>query len=99
MLQQLKPQVDSLVQMAEQKSDPNGTADLVFEQVFMNLSDDDYEKLANFIDNPQFMNYVKLINPAAATYQAWFAAFQTQIIKNLNADETQTPTAPVAPTS
>jgi hypothetical protein len=96
MLQQLKPQVDSLVQMAEQKSDPVGTADLVFEQVFASVSDADYEKLADFIDNPQFLNYVKLINPAAGAHIEWFTTFQTQIVKHLNFDETQQPT-PVAP--
>jgi len=107
MLQQLKPQVDSLVQMAEQGSDATGTADLVFEQVFSNLNDEDYEKLANFIDNPQFLNYVKIINPAAATHADWFAAFQAQILKHLNVDDTQAPTpgqwptpgSPVAPTN
>jgi hypothetical protein len=97
MLQQLKPQVDSLVQMAEQKSDPVGTADLVFEQVFASVSDADYEKLADFIDNPQFLNYVKLINPAAGAHIEWFTTFQAQIVKHLNFDETQQPTPPVAP--
>jgi len=69
---------------------------LIFDQVFLNLSDEDYERLANFVDSPQFLNYVKIINPAASAHADWFATFQAQIIKHLNADETQQPTPPVA---
>jgi len=98
MLEQLKPQVDSLVQMASQGSDAVGTADLIFDQVFLNLKDEDYERLANFVDNPQFLNYVKLINPAASAHGEWFAAFQAQIVKHLNADDTQEPTPGQWPT-
>ena len=95
MLQQLKPQVDSLVQMAEQASDPVGTADLIFEQVFMNLGDDDYEKLANFVDNDKFLTYVGIINPEARKYPEWFAAFKGQTVKLIaiaEADALQAPT-------
>jgi hypothetical protein len=98
MLQQLKPQVDSLVEMAAQGSDAVGVADLVFEQVFGSVSDEDYEKLADFIDNPQFLNYVGLINPAAKAHGDWFKAFQAQILKHLNVDDTQAPSTPgIAP--
>ena len=92
MLQQLKPQVDSLVEMAKQGSDATATADLVFDQVFATLTDEDYERLANFVDNPQFLNYVGIINPLAKNHADWFASFQKQIVKHLNVDETQQPT-------
>jgi hypothetical protein len=86
MLAQLKPQIDSLVAMAEQKSDPTGSADLVFDQIFSDprLSDDDFEKLAGFVDNEQFITYVQLINPAAKLHVEWFEIFKTQIVKRLD---------------
>jgi hypothetical protein len=86
MLAQLKPQIDSLVEMAAQGSDATGCADLIFDQVFSdpNLPDDLYEKLANFIDSPQFVTYVTLINQTAKAHAAWFEAFKAQIIKRLD---------------
>lgn len=95
MLAQLKPQIDSLVQMAEQKSDPTGAADLIFDQVLMNpqLPDEIYEQLANFIDSENFVNYVGIINPAAIPHRNWFEAFKTQLINRLAIEEAPEPPA------
>jgi hypothetical protein len=101
MLAQLKPQIDSLVEMAAQGSDATGAADLIFEQVMSDprLSDEDYEKLANFVDSPTFVKYVTVMNPAALPHAAWFDAFKAQIVKRLDAEQTNvdTPTPPAAP--
>lgn len=101
MLAQLKPQIDSLVLMAQQGSDATGAADLIFDQVFMDprLPEELYEKIANFIDSPQFVNYVTVMNPAAKPHTGWFEAFKTQIVKRLDESETtpDTPTAQNAP--
>jgi hypothetical protein len=91
MLAQLKPQIDSLVQMAEAGSDPIGAADLIFDQVFLdpNLPDEIFEKLAGFVDSQTFVNYVIVMNPLARPHSAWFETFKTQIVKRL-VDETET---------
>jgi hypothetical protein len=98
MLAQLKPQIDSLVQMAEQGSDATGAADLIFDQVFMdpNVPEEIYEKLANFVDSDTFVKYVLVMNPAAKTHAVWFEAFKAQIVKRLDAEE-PAPGAPTAP--
>jgi hypothetical protein len=104
MLAQLKPQIDSLVAMAAQGSDPHGAADLIFDQVLSDprLSEEDYEKIANFVDSDNFVKYVLVMNPAAAPHAAWFDAFKAQVVKRLDDSETHvdTPTPgkpPVAP--
>jgi hypothetical protein len=98
MIAQLKPQIDSLVAMAAQGSDATGAADLIFDQIFMepNLPEELYEKLANFIDSPTFVQYVIVMNPAAKPFSAWFDAFKVQIVKRLDESEVgaDTPTAP-----
>lgn len=90
MLAQLKPQIDSLVSMAQQGSDPNGAADLIFDQVFLDpsLPEEIFEKLASFVDSSNFVNYVCVMNPAAKPLSQWFDAFKVQIVKRLNAEDT-----------
>lgn len=85
MLAQMKPQIDSLVAMAQQGSDATGAADLIFDQVFMDprLPEDAYEKLAGFIDSEKFVPYVVIMNPAAKPHGAWFETFKIQIVKRL----------------
>ena len=102
-LAQLKPQIDSLVAMAQQGSDPTAAADLVFDQVLSDprLSDEDYEKIANFVDSPTFVKYVVVMNPAAAPHVPWFDAFKAQVVVRLEGEETHvdTPTASPAATN
>ena len=90
MLAQLKPQIDQLVTMAEQKSDPTGAADLIFEQVFLDprLPEEIFGRLAEFVENPQFVNYVTIMAPLAKPHVAWFEAFKAQIIKRLDEEAT-----------
>lgn len=98
MLAQLKPQIDSLVTMAEQGSDATGAADLIFDQVLSDprLPDEVFEKLAAFIDSDKFLPYVTVLNPAAKPHATWFETFKTQIIKRLN-EEDQAADEPAAP--
>jgi hypothetical protein len=96
MLAQLKPQIDSLVSMAEQGSDPTGAADLIFDQVFLDprLPDELYEKLADFVDSEQFVNYVTIMNPGAKPHAAWFQTFKAQIVKRFAVEDAEAGSAP-----
>jgi hypothetical protein len=96
MLAQLKPQIDALVAMAAQGSPATDAADLLFDQVFMTVPDEIFEKLAGFVDSDTFVNYVIVMNPAAKPHAAWFEAFKTQIVKRLN-DETTSVDTPTPP--
>jgi hypothetical protein len=100
MLAQMKPQIDQLTAMAEQKSDPVGAADLIFEQVFLDprLPEEIFTRLAEFVENPQFVTWVTVMNPAAKPHAVWFEAFKTQIVARLDAEATDgdDPTAPIA---
>lgn len=97
MLAQLKPQIDSLVTMAEQGSDATGAADLIFDQVFLDphLPEEIFEKLAAFVDSDTFVTYVGVMNPAAKPHTAWFEAFKAQIVRRLTVeDESAAPLSP-----
>jgi hypothetical protein len=96
MLAQLKPQIDALVAMAAQGSPATDAADLLFDQVFMTVPDEIFEKLAGFVDSDTFVNYVIVMNPAAKPHAAWFEAFKAQIVKRLN-DETTSVDTPTPP--
>jgi hypothetical protein len=99
MLAQLKPQIDSLVAMAQQGSDAVGAADLIFDQVFLDpqLPEELYEKLANFVDSEQFVNYVMILNPAAKPHAAWFEAFKKQVVLRLTTEDGAESPAPATP--
>ncbi|MGH8337780.1 MAG: hypothetical protein ACRETL_13380, partial [Gammaproteobacteria bacterium] len=51
------------------------------------LPEDIFQKLAEFVDNPQFVNYVSIMNPAAKAHQAWFETFKARIIVHLEAQD------------
>lgn len=89
MLAQMKPQIDSLLAMAQQGSDPAGAADLIFDQIFMDprLAEEDFERLADFVDSEKFVSYVTIINPATKEFVAWFTAFKNQIVARLTVEE------------
>lgn len=99
MLAQLKPQIDALVQMASQGSPAEAAADLLFDQIFLTVPEELFERLANFVDSETFVTYVCVMNPAAKPHAAWFEAFKTQIIKRLNeeTDSIDDPTPASAP--
>jgi hypothetical protein len=96
MFAQLKPQIDSLCQMAAGGSDAIGAADLLFDNVIMELADDVYAKLADLIEGPNFITQAAVFNPAVLTHQAWFQQFQQQISKRYD-DEEKPESVPTVP--
>jgi len=73
MLAQLKPQIDALVSMAVQGSPATDAADLLFDQVFLTVPEEIFERLANFVDSDTFVNYVCVMNPAATACALWWS--------------------------
>ena len=96
MFAQLKPQIDALVQMAGQGSDPVGAADLLFDQLIINLPDDYYDRLYDLIEGVDFVKKAAIFNPAVNNHQPWFAAFKTQVISRYDAEEKAAQSAPTS---
>lgn len=99
MFAQLKPQIDALVQMAKDNADAVGAANLLFEQVMLELPDEIYSRVADLIAGENFVKNATVFNPAVGQYLPWFATFQAQIVKRIEQEDQeagQTPTA-VAP--
>jgi hypothetical protein len=92
MFAELKPQIDALVSMAAQGSDPDGAADILFDQVIMELPDEYYEKLADLIGGQDFVTKAAVFNPAVNTHAEWFKRFQARIVARYN-EEDQAATA------
>lgn len=87
MFAQLKPQIDSLVEMAKQGSDPAAAADLLFDQVIIELPDALYGRVADLIGQTNFLRNAAVFNPAVGTYETFFKAFQAQIIKRIEQED------------
>lgn len=99
MFAQLKPQIDSLVAMAAQGSDPAGAADLLFDQVIMELPDMYYEKLADIFGGENFVKQAAVFNPAVSSHAEWFTKFRARVLERYEQEDSAavaTPTPPPA---
>jgi len=88
MFAQLKPQIDSLVQMAAGGSDAVAAADLLFDNVITAIDDDAiYDRLFNVINGPNFVNQAAVFNPGVKQHEAWFKTFQAQVVKRYDEED------------
>ena len=87
MFAQLKPQIDSLMEMAKQGSDPAAAADLLFDQVIIELPDVLYGRVADLIGQENFLRNAAVFNPAVGAYEVFFKAFQAQIVKRIEQED------------
>jgi hypothetical protein len=94
MFRELKPQIDTLVEMAGQGSDADGAADLLFDQVIMGLPDEYYEKIGDLIGGPNFVTQAAVFNPKVNAHADWFKKFQARIVARYEAEDTAASTAP-----
>ncbi|MGH3575828.1 MAG: hypothetical protein ACRDUW_29100, partial [Pseudonocardiaceae bacterium] len=83
MFAQLKPQIDSLVTMASQGSDPVGAADMLFDGVILELDDATYSRIAELLSRPAVVDQVAILNPEAAKYRDFFEKFRARIAKRV----------------
>jgi hypothetical protein len=88
MFAQLKPQVDSLVQMAREGSDPLMTAQVFFDNVMMSVDDQIYDRLCVLIENPQAIEQLTIFNTGVKEQRPFFEAFQNKV-KELIAGQDQ----------
>lgn len=94
---QFKPQIDTLVQMAEQGSDPAGAADLLFDTFLTPLPDDTYTIVVDLVTNDAFVANAGILNPKVAQFAEWFAKFRAQVDKRATEEDAAAGQAPSNP--
>lgn len=90
MFAQVKPQVDSLVQMARENADPVEAANVFFELVMLNeqTTDAAYNQIADLIMDSGALNKLAVLNTGVREYAPFFQAFQRRLSERI-LEETQ----------
>lgn len=82
MFAQLKPHVDSLVQMAREGAEPVAVADMFFSSVLQPMDDNDYNKMCVFLENPLLLTQLAIFNTGVKDFRvAFFEPLQKRIIE------------------
>jgi hypothetical protein len=83
MFTQIKTQVDGLLQVAQQNSDPGVVADQFFEDVLAQMGDTEYGILCSKLEDPNFMQTLSAYNPAVAQFTPWFVSFRERLVQHI----------------
>lgn len=97
---QLKPQIDTLVQMATEQPDPKAAvaaADFLYDNMISTLPDEFYDRLYEVVHSDNFIKNASVFNPGVTQHTAWFAAFKTQVLKRYDDEEAAAMSQPTEP--
>lgn len=81
MFAQLKPQVDTLVQMFRDGADPVQCAQVFFDTTMMGVDDSTYDKLCGFFENPQAIAQISIFNTGVSELSPKFETFQKKVME------------------
>ena len=87
---QLKPQIDTLVQMATEQPDPQAAvaaADFLYDNMVSALPDEFYDRLYEVVSADSFVKNAAIFNPGVSQHVPWFQAFRTQVLKRYDDEE------------
>ena len=90
MFAQLKPQIDTLVQMATEQPDPQAAvaaADFLYDNMISTLPDEFYDRLYEVVHSENFIKNASVFNPGVNSHVAWFNAFKAQVLKRYDDEE------------
>lgn len=76
---QLKPQVDSLLQIAKDGGDPVAAADLLFDEMILELPDELYDKLGSMFEREKLVNQLAVFHPGVLQHREFFEKFRKQV--------------------
>jgi hypothetical protein len=79
MFAQLKPQVDTLVQIAREGGDALKVADTFFETTMLPLPDEGYDRLCEFFEDPKTLEHIAVLNTGVLEQRAFFETLQNRI--------------------
>jgi hypothetical protein len=91
MFAQLKPQVDTLVQMARDGQDAVAVGEMFYDQFLGTtaVTDDMYDQLCELFENPKTIDRLSLFNVGVKEFRPWFETLQATIIKKINDESAQ----------
>lgn len=91
MFAQLKPQVDTLVQMARDGQDATAVGEMFYDQFLGTtaVTDDMYDQLCELFENPKTIDRLSLFNVGVKEFRPWFETLQATIIKKINDESAQ----------
>lgn len=102
MFAQLKPQIDTLVQMATEQPDPQAAvaaADFLYDNMISTLPDEFYDRLYEVVSSDNFIKNASVFNPGVTQHAAWFVAFKAQVLKRYDDEEAAAISQPTEPGS
>lgn len=97
---QLKPQIDTLVQMATEQPDPQAAvaaADFLYDNMISTLPDEFYDRLYEVVHSDNFIRNASVFNPGVTAHVAWFTAFKAQVLKRYDDEEAAAISQPTEP--
>ena len=97
---QLKPQIDTLVQMATEQPDPQAAvaaADFLYDNMISTLPDEFYDRLYEVVHSDNFIRNASVFNPGVAKHVPWFIAFKAQVLKRYDDEEAAAISQPTEP--
>lgn len=97
---QLKPQIDTLVQMATEQPDPQAAvaaADFLYDNMISTLPDEFYDRLYEVVHSDNFIKNASVFNPGVTRHVAWFSAFKAQVLKRYDDEEAAAMSQPTEP--
>lgn len=87
MFAQLKPQVDTLVQIArEGQVGATEVADSFFQTTMLRLDDDAYDQLCEFFEDPNSIDHIAVLNTGVREHRAFFETLQNRIKERIFAE-------------
>jgi hypothetical protein len=97
---QLKPQIDTLVQMASEQPDPQAAvaaADFLYDNMISTLPDEFYDRLYEVVGADNFVKNAAIFNPGVSQHVPWFEAFRRQVLKRYDDEEAAAISQPTEP--
>ena len=89
MFAQLKPQVDTLVQLAADGQDPVAVADLFFDQYLVSADDETYNRMCDLFENPKTLDQMAIFNKGVQAHRDWFETLQAALKKKIATESAQ----------
>jgi hypothetical protein len=83
MFAQMKPQVDTLVQLAKDGQDAAAVADMFFDQYLLSVDDATYESMCELFEDPKTIGRMALFNKGVNEHKAWFETLQLTLINKI----------------
>jgi hypothetical protein len=78
-----------LLQIAKDGGDPVGAADLLFDEMILELPDELYDKLGDMFAREKLVNQLAVFHPAVLQHREFFEKFKKQVDARFTREDTE----------